>query len=272
MIGNLRVKKSSLWLLMIVAALMAAYVQASDSDTLDQRITSLERISNAQSQLLQQLQQQLSDNQSDIDALRGQIQQDSYQLQQVVDRQKQILLQMDALSSKPQPRDTTSNAESNKQDKAAVTSTTDRELTTEDNEQPFAPRERGVQSEQANLEYNSAIDLILGKRKYDEAIAAFESWVKKYPDSTYQPNANYWLGQLYYNKRKNDNAAYFFATVVKNFPESPKAPGALLKVGMIMQEQKKLDKAIEIFKQVISRYPATNEAKKAADLLSKLPK
>lgn len=53
-----------------------------------------------------------------------------------------------------------------------------------------------------NSDYNAAVSLALEKKQYDEAIAAFQSFVKKYPDSTYQPNANYWLGQLYYNKGK----------------------------------------------------------------------
>ncbi len=59
-------------------------------------VTSLERISNAQGQLLNQLQQQLSDNQRDIDSLRGQIRESQYQLNQVVERQKQIYQQMDS--------------------------------------------------------------------------------------------------------------------------------------------------------------------------------
>ncbi len=45
---------------------------------------------------LTQLQQQLSDNQTDIDSLRGQIQENQYQLNQIVERQKQILLQIDS--------------------------------------------------------------------------------------------------------------------------------------------------------------------------------
>ena len=47
------------------------------------------------------------------------------------------------------------------------------------------------------------------------------------PDSTYQPNANYWLGQLNYNKGRKDDAAFYFASVVKNYPKSPKAPDAM---------------------------------------------
>lgn len=63
------------------------------------------------------------------------------------------------------------------------------------------------------------------KKQYDQAISAFQSFVKQYPKSTYQPNANYWLGQLFYNKGKKDDAAYYFAVVVKNYAKSPKAAG-----------------------------------------------
>ena len=40
------------------------------------------------------------------------------------------------------------------------------------------------------------------KSRQDDALAAFQNFIKKYPDSTYQPNANYWLGRLNYNKGK----------------------------------------------------------------------
>ncbi len=46
-------------------------------------------------------------------------------------------------------------------------------------------------------------------------MVAFQNFIKNYPDSTYLPNANYWLGQLNYNKGKKDDAAYYFASVVK---------------------------------------------------------
>lgn len=66
-----------------------------------------------------------------------------------------------------------------------------------------------------NSDYNAAVSLALEKKQYDQAITAFQSFVKQYPKSTYQPNANYWLGQLYYNKGKKDDAAYYYAVVVK---------------------------------------------------------
>ncbi len=101
MSSNFRHQLLSLSLLVGIAAPWAAYAQAPissvGSGSVEDRVTQLERISNAHSQLLTQLQQQLSDNQSDIDSLRGQIQENQYQLNQVVERQKQILLQIDSL-------------------------------------------------------------------------------------------------------------------------------------------------------------------------------
>lgn len=95
MSSNFRHQLLSLSLLVGIAAPWAAYAQAPissvGSGSVEDRVTQLERISNAHSQLLTQLQQQLSDNQSDIDSLRGQIQENQYQLNQVVERQKQIL-------------------------------------------------------------------------------------------------------------------------------------------------------------------------------------
>ncbi|MDU3365793.1 MAG: YbgF trimerization domain-containing protein, partial [Proteus mirabilis] len=101
--SNFRPLLMSLLLLVGVAAPVAAIAQAPISNigsgSTDERLAQLERISNAHSQLLTQLQQQLADSQRDIDMLRGQIQESQYQLNQVVERQKQILLQIDGLSS-----------------------------------------------------------------------------------------------------------------------------------------------------------------------------
>ncbi|WP_313701734.1 cell division protein CpoB [Pantoea sp.] len=264
MVSNFRRHLLSLSLLIGVAAPWAANAQASissvGSGSVEDRVTTLERISNAQAQLMQQLQQQMSDNQRDIDALRGQIQQNTYQLNQVVERQKQLYQQIDTLSS----ASSSGGQQAASSDAAADTgaaATAGAAASTES-----APAQTG----DANRDYNAAVALILEKKQYDQAISALQAWVKRYPDSTYQPNANYWLGQLNYNKGKKDDAAYYYATVVKNYPKSPKAAEALLKVGVIMQEKKDTAKAKAVFQQVIKLYPDTESAKQAQKRLSGL--
>ncbi|EKH3734541.1 tol-pal system protein YbgF [Escherichia coli] len=238
MSSNFRHQLLSLSLLVGIAAPWAAFAQAPissvGSGSVEDRVTQLERISNAHSQLLTQLQQQLSDNQSDIDSLRGQIQENQYQLNQVVERQKQILLQIDSLSSGG----------------AAAQSTS------------------GDQSGDANTDYNAAIALVQDKSRQDDAMVAFQNFIKNYPDSAYLPNANYWLGQLNYNKGKKDDAAYYFASVVKNYPKSPKAADAMFKVGVIMQDKGDTAKAKAVYQQVISKYPGTDGAKQAQKRLN----
>ena len=229
MSSNFRHHLLSLSLLVGIAAPWAAFAQAPissvGSGSVEDRVTQLERISNAHSQLLTQLQQQLSDNQSDIDALRGQIQESQYQLNQVVERQKQILLQMNNLGSGSAPA-----AQSAAGDQSgAATPAPDAGAAASSG----APAQTG----DANTDYNAAIALVQDKSRQDDAIVAFQNFIKKYPDSTYLPNANYWLGQLNYNKGKKDDAAFYFASVVKNFPKSPKAADAMYKVGVIMQDK-----------------------------------
>lgn len=264
MMSNFRLPLLSLSLLVGLAAPFgAANAQAAissvGSGSVEDRVTTLERISNAQAQLLQQLQQQMSDNQSDIDSLRGQIQQNSYQLNQVIERQKQLYQQIDSLSSGSNGAQAGGGA-----DAAAAGAAAPADSGSSDNASAAAPAQTG----DANTDYNAAVALILEKKQYDQAITALQAWVKKYPDSTYQPNANYWLGQLYYNKGKKDDSAYYFATVVKNYAKSPKAPEALFKVGVIMQEKNDTAKAKAVFQQVIKQFPNSESAKQAQKRLA----
>ena len=257
MISNFRLHLLSLSLLVGVAAPWAANAQASISNvgsgSVEDRVITLERISNAQGQLLQQLQQQLSDTQRDIDSLRGQIQENQYQLNQVTERQKNLYQQIDTLSSGAAAQGASGGSADATADNAA-----------QSNSAASGASAAPVQSGDANTDYNAAVALVLEKKQNEQAITAFQAFVKKYPDSTYQPNANYWLGQLNYNKGKKDDAAYYFATVVKNYPKSPKSADALYKVGIIMQEKGDTAKAKAVYQQVSKLYPNTDAAKNAA--------
>ena len=258
MMGSFRTHLLSLSLLVGIAAPWAAIAQAPissvGSGSVEDRVTQLERISNAHSQLLTQLQQQLSDSQNDIDTLRGQIQENQYQLNQIIERQKSIMLQIDSLGS----GNASANAGSNP---ASAAATPDATATT------TAPA-AAVQGNDANGDYNAAIALVRDSSRQDEAITAFQNFVKKYPDSTYVPNANYWLGQLNFNKGKKDDATFYFASVVKNYPKSPKAPDAMLKVGIIMQDKGDTAKAKAVYQQVVKQYPGSEGAKLAQKRLS----
>ncbi|GAB7259618.1 cell division protein CpoB [Dickeya ananatis] len=202
MSSNFRHHMLSLSLLVGVAAPWAATAQAPISNvgsgSVEDRVTQLERISNAHSQLLTQLQQQLADTQRDIDGLRGQIQENQYQLNQVVERQKQIYQQIDSLGSQSGGQASSGASSAGNAAASAPAAASDAGAASNTGTSSAAPAMTG----DANTDYNAAASLVLEKKQYDQAIAAFQNFVKRYPDSTYQPNANYWLGQLFYNKGK----------------------------------------------------------------------
>ncbi|QTL38858.1 cell division protein CpoB [Xenorhabdus budapestensis] len=245
--SNFRRFVLGLSLLVGVAAPWVATARAPISNvgsgSTDERLSQLERISDAHSQLLTQLQQQLADSQRDIDTLRGQIQENQYQLNQIIERQKDIYQQLDKITNP-------SGAEN---DNAATP------VEKRADNQPAAATSTG--SEKGD--YDAAVALAINTKEYDKAIVAFQNFVKVYPKSKYLPNASYWLGQLNYNKGKKDDAAYYFATVVKNYPKSQKSSDSLYKVGLIMQEKGQKDKAKAVYQQVVKQYPGTSAAKMA---------
>ncbi len=180
MVSNFRRHLLSLSLLVGVAAPWAANAQASissvGSGSVEDRVTTLERISNAQAQLLQQLQQQMSDNQRDIDALRGQIQQNTYQLNQVVERQKQLYQQIDSLSSASSSGGQQASGACGCRSRCRC-SGQHRLHAGSSNTAAAAPAQTG----DANSDYNAAVALILEKKQYDQAISALQAWVKQLP-------------------------------------------------------------------------------------------
>lgn len=229
-----------------------APISNTSSGSVADRITTLERISNAQSVLLTQIQQQLADNQSDIDMLRGNIQENQYQLNQVVERQKQLYQQMNSMTV-----GSTTTGEATILEKTSTPSTSIQVI-----------ENKTSGSGDGSREYNNAVSLVLEKKENEQAITAFQDFIKKYPESVYQSNANYWLGQLLYNKGQKEDASYYFAIVVKNYPKSPKASDAMLKVGLIIQEKGERDKSAAVFQQVITQYPKSSAAKQAQKYLT----
>jgi tol-pal system protein YbgF len=105
---------------------------------------------------------------------------------------------------------------------------------------------------------------------YVPAIAQWLDFLKNYPASKLQENAQYWLGESYYVTRDYDNAALVFKGLVNSFPNSAKAPDGLLKLAFCQYEQKHLAEAAATLKQVQSRYPDSDAARLAGERLAKM--
>ena len=222
--------------------------QVQNSETEIQR---LERLLNNRNRVQVQLQQQIDTMSAEISELRGIVERNQYDMKQMLERQRELFIELDRVRSELK------NA-TVQQPAATVDATVDAD---KDKAEPSAG---GTFSSNADEEtaYKSAVDLILKKKDYAGAIAAFKKFQEDFPDSNFAPNAHYWLGQLYFAKKQDIEAAKSFAAVI-TYKDSNKRADSLVKLGDIARRNNKPDVAKKYYRQVVNEYPNSASAKTA---------
>jgi tol-pal system protein YbgF len=132
-----------------------------------------------------------------------------------------------------------------------------------------APPGAALNPVEERKDYDRALE-ILKEGRYSEAAPAFQSFLKKYPASSYADNAQYWLGEVYYVTREFQPALAEFGEVVAKYPQSPKVADAKLKMGYIHYEMKAWDKARELLSDVVASYPGTTTERLAQERLERM--
>ena len=117
--------------------------------------------------------------------------------------------------------------------------------------------------------YKSAYD-DLRAGKHEAAERGFREFVKKYPHHDYADNAQYWLGECFYDQRAFDKAAPEFRAVVTRWPTGNKAPDAMLKLGFSLLALGDVDRGRTTLRAVDTTYPRTEAARLASERLAQL--
>jgi TolA-binding protein len=86
---------------------------------------------------------------------------------------------------------------------------------------------------------------------------------RKYPASSYVPNAIFERGRAYLVLEDYINGESDFNTVISTYPSSPYASRAIVQLGLLYYNLGENDKAIAQFKKVIENYKSTPEARYA---------
>lgn len=111
----------------------------------------------------------------------------------------------------------------------------------------------------------------LGRREHAAAIAGFKRFVEAWPGHDYADNAQYWLGEAYYDQSDYKTALVEFRAVIQRYPSGNKAPDALLKVGYCLAKLGDAAGAADALAQVQQIYPKTEAAKLASERLEAKP-
>ena len=232
------------------AAVIAAPAPVTDvtSGSSDKRLAELEQKFQSRTEAQHRQQEQLDILQTEVNELRGVIEVQNYQLEKILERQRELYLEIDkrieAVNSQPITP-------------SIVTTTTTAAV-----EVPMTANE--------NEAYDKAVNLILKDRLYDQAIPEFQAFLENFPDSSYVSNAHYWLGQLLFNKNELVEAKKEFEVVVSQFLDSSKRSDAMLKLATVEQKQNNKARAVNLYQQLIKEYPNSSAAKLAQPRLTSL--
>lgn len=200
----------------------------------------------AQAELFMQLQQM----QEELSALRGLVEEQQYQIQQLkqenLERYQMLEGRLGAAPAVDNSVAQNPNAGSNPDSSPA----------------PSAPAAGGGDPEQEKLFYDAAFDLIKA-RDFDKAKQAFNGFLRKYPDGQYSANAQYWLGEVNLSQGDLENAGKAFAQVIQSWPKHNKVPDAMYKLATVENRLGRMDRAKTMLKQVVAQYPSSSAAQLA---------
>jgi tol-pal system protein YbgF len=191
---------------------------------------------------------------SEIARLHGQVETLTYELETTKKRQQDFYIDLDSRLRKFEPGSSPVAPPKVESDAAPGT-------------QPAAPKKASDPAEETR-HYEAALNLFKAG-KYKESAAAFETFVKNYPDSDLAPSAQYWLGNSHYGLRDCKKAIEAQKVVVARWGSHPKAPDAMLNISTCQQELGDAKGARQTLEMLASKYPGTPSGDAAAKRLKK---
>lgn len=104
----------------------------------------------------------------------------------------------------------------------------------------------------------------------DLALNEFGEFLKYFGNTELAPDAQFRVGEIYYQKSDFDNALKAFDLVLEKYPENSKTPDAIYMKGMTLLRTGQKTAAGREFQNVIQKYPASEAAPRARDQLKAL--
>jgi len=121
----------------------------------------------------------------------------------------------------------------------------------------------------AELSYTTALG-DYNSKKDDIALDELAQFVKCFPQNSNAPNAQYYVGQIYYRAQDYKSAAEAFDRVLEGFPKNPKTPEAQYMKACALLNNHEKTAAGQEFKSFIATYPDSPKVPEARKHLREL--
>lgn len=119
----------------------------------------------------------------------------------------------------------------------------------------------GASDVELPLDADAAFDYassFLMRGDYARARAAFELYVKAFPNHPRTADARFRLGEIYLATGANADAADAFIAHIKKYPNDPRAAEAYLKLGSAFSRMNQEAEACKVFKTMRSKFPGAS--------------
>lgn len=101
---------------------------------------------------------------------------------------------------------------------------------------------------------------LFAANKFEEAGAAFEDFVARYPSNTRTPEAYYWMGESYFARRGYQTATAAYASALKSRPTTAWAPAAMARLAQSLANANQNAQACAALAEFDQRYAAKASA------------
>jgi tol-pal system protein YbgF len=233
---------------------------------LEDRLDKVEKAQ--QNQGLVDLLAQVEALKADMAKLRGQIEVQSHDIESTQKRQKDFYVDLDtrmrrletgpATQQPPAPAPTNGRLAPGAAGKGATGAS-----------QPTPAAAAPVDPAAETRAYEAALNLFkVGN--YQGAIAAFDSFVRTYPNSNFASSSQYWIGNSYFALHNFKSAITAQQKLISAYPTSQKVPDAMLNIASSQQEMGDTAGARKTLEDIVAKYPLSGAAELAQKRLGNI--
>lgn len=108
-------------------------------------------------------------------------------------------------------------------------------------------------------QYRTALSLLLDQGDAQAAVGEFQRYIDAYPRGSLMANALYWQGEALILLAEYNRAREQFERVLRDFPDHQKASGAMLKLGVAYDQLGNRARAEQLWRELPTRYPGSAE-------------
>ncbi len=267
----------------------SAQVRVVDAGSTQENQVQAPASNNSQTDIMVNMYLQLESLQSEIQNLRGLVEEQSYQIKRMQTEQRDRYLDTDSrlseinsqvqsyhggqqtVSIQPGPPLTPGNPQAAPGNNANVGVNAPRNNQSAGNSVAVGAGVASASPQTEQQLYREALNLLLEDEAFNESISLFQQYIERYPRGRYLTNTLYWQGAAMELAGLHAQSIVVLQRLINEFPADAKAPTALLRLGTVYRKMGENTQAASQWRRIAVDYPeSVSEIEIANEYLSEI--